>query len=131
MVYVLHPRGNAQTLSAEHLQRIMPVMPDEVAPTTPAAGIEAFRGWSILAVILIGYPLGHSIVTRGFGASWTINAYNAVFLIGALLLQGRPREPGPGLRRRRPHGVGGHPAVSVLRRDLRDHQQHRPGRLAG
>ena len=90
MVYVLHPRGNAQTLSAEHLQRIMPVMPDEVAPTTPAAGIEAFRGWSILAVILIGYPLGHSIVTRGFGASWTINAYNAVFLIGALLLQGRP-----------------------------------------
>ena len=90
MVYVLHPRGNTQTLSEEHLQRIMPVMPDEVATTTPAAGIEAFRGWSILAVILIGYPLGYSIVTRGFGASWTINAYNAVFLIGALLLQGRP-----------------------------------------
>lgn len=90
MVYVLHPRGNVQTLSDEHLRRIMPVMPDEVAPTTPAAGMEAFRGWSILAAILIGYPLGYSIVTNGFGASWTINAYNAVFLIGALLLQGRP-----------------------------------------
>ena len=90
MVHILHPRENAQTLDDDQLQRIMPVMPDEVAATTPAAGIEAFRGWSILAVILIGYPLGHSIVTNGFGASWTINAYNAVFLIGALVLQGRP-----------------------------------------
>ena len=89
MVYILHPRENAWTLSEEHLQRIMPVMPEE-EPTTPADGIEAFRGWNFLAVFLIGYPLGHSIVTRGFGASWTINAYNAVFLIGALLLQGRP-----------------------------------------
>ena len=31
-----------------------------------------------LAVILLAYPLGHSIVTRGFGTTWTINAYNAV-----------------------------------------------------
>ena len=30
------------------------------------------------------------MVTRGFGATWTINAYNAVFLLAALLLQGRP-----------------------------------------
>ena len=90
MVYMLHPRDNPQTLGEEQLQRIMPVMPDEAESATPAAGIEAFRGWSILAAILIGYPLGHSIVTNGFGASWTINAYNAVFLIGALLLQGRP-----------------------------------------
>ena len=90
MVYMLHPRDNPQTLREEQLQRIMPVMPDEAESATPAAGIEAFRGWNILAVILIGYPLGHSIVTNGFGASWTINAYNAVFLIGALLLQGRP-----------------------------------------
>ena len=52
--------------------------------------MEAFPGWVILAAILIGYPLGHSIVTRGFGASWTINAYNAVFLVSALLLQGSP-----------------------------------------
>ena len=90
MVYVLHPRENSQTLSEGQLQRIMPVLQDEAEPTTPAAGLEASRGWSILAVILIGYPLGHSIVTNGFGASWTINAYNAVFLIAALLLQGRP-----------------------------------------
>ena len=65
-------------------------MPEESKPTTPAGGMEHFRGWVILAAVLIGYPLGYSIVTRGFGASWTINSYNAVFLIGALLLQERP-----------------------------------------
>ena len=90
MVALLHPRQNARTLSEDELHTIMPVMPEATDPTTPAGGIDAFRGWIFLAVILIGYPLGHSIVTQGFGASWTINAYNAVFLIGALLLQGRP-----------------------------------------
>ena len=90
MVAILHPRQNPHTLSEDQLQQMMPVLPDDAEPTTPAARIEAFRGWVFLAVILIGYPLGHSIVTRGFGASWTINAYNAVFLIGALLLQGTP-----------------------------------------
>ncbi len=90
MVALLHPRQNARTLSEDELNTIMPVMPETADPTTPAGGIDAFRGWIFLAVILIGYPLGHSIVTQGFGASWTINAYNAVFLIGALLLQGRP-----------------------------------------
>ena len=90
MVAILHPRQNPRTLSEDQLQRIMPVLPDDAEPTTPAGRIEGFRGWIFLAVILIGYPLGHSIVTRGFGASWTINAYNAVFLIGALLLQGTP-----------------------------------------
>ena len=90
MVALLHPRQNARTLSEDELNTIMPVMPEAADPTTPAGGIDAFRGWIFLAVILIGYPLGHSIVTQGFGASWTINAYNAVFLIGALLLQGRP-----------------------------------------
>ena len=90
MVALLHPRQNARTLSEDELNMIMPVMPEAADPTTPAGGIDAFRGWIFLAVILIGYPLGHSIVTQGFGASWTINAYNAVFLIGALLLQGRP-----------------------------------------
>lgn len=90
MVAVLHPRRNARTLTEDELAAIMPSMPDEVKPTTPAAGIEAFRGWIFLAVILIGYPLGHAIATQGFGASWTINAYNAVFLMGAMLLQGTP-----------------------------------------
>ena len=101
---LLHPRQNPRTLSEDQLQQIMPVMPEEVEPTTPAARIEAFRGWIFLAVILIGYPLGRSFTTEvlsgsqpfvtsfetWFGANWTINAYNAVFLIGALLLQGRP-----------------------------------------
>ena len=89
-VMLLHPRRNVQTLSSEQIERMMPVLPEEQTPDTPASHMESFRGWMILAAILIGYPLGYSIVTRGFGASWTINAYNAVFLVTALLLQGRP-----------------------------------------
>ena len=92
MVALLHPRQNARTLSEDQLQRIMPAKPERMEPTTPAGRIEASRSWIILAVVLIGYPLGHSIVTNGFGASWTINAYNAVFIIGALLLQGTPAD---------------------------------------
>ena len=124
MVAILHPRRNPRTLSEDQLQHIMPVLPEQVEPTTPAARIEAFRGWIFLAVILIGYPLGHSIVTNGFGASWTINAYNAVFLIGALLLQGTPANLV------RAFGNGARAASGVILqfpfygRDLRGHQQH-------
>ncbi len=89
-VMLLHPRRNIQTLSSEQIDQMMPVLPDEQAPESPAHRMEAFRGWIVLAAILIGYPLGYSMVTRGFGATWTINAYNAVFLVTALLLQGRP-----------------------------------------
>ena len=90
MVMLLHPRQNVQTLTSDQIDRMMPTLPDEQAPETPAARMEASRGWIVLAAILIGYPLGYSMVTRGFGATWTINAYNAVFLVAALLLQGRP-----------------------------------------
>ena len=90
MLWILHPRKNAWTITEDQLELMMPTMPEEVEPKTPGARMEAFRGWIFLAAVLIGYPLGHSIVTRGFGASWTINSYNAVFLVGALLLQGRP-----------------------------------------
>ncbi len=89
-VVALHPRGNPRTMTEEQLDRIMPSLPVPDDKKGPAARMEAFPGWVILAAILIGYPLGHSIVTRGFGASWTINAYNAVFLVAALLLQWRP-----------------------------------------
>ena len=108
MVAILHPRKNARTLTEDQLQLIMPVLPDAAATATPAGRIEAFRGWIFLAVILIGYPLGYSIVTRGFGASWTINAYNAVFLIGALLLQGTPANLV------RAFGNGAHTASGVI-----------------
>ena len=90
MVMLLHPRQNVQTLTSEQIDRMMPTLPEEQPPETPAARMEASRGWIVLAAILIGYPLGYSMVTRGFGATWTINAYNAVFLVAALLLQGRP-----------------------------------------
>ena len=89
-VVALHPRGVPKTLTDEQIDRMMPTLPEPIPSDTPAGGLESFRGWVILAAVLIGYPLGHSMVTRGFGATWTINAYNAVFLLAALLLQGRP-----------------------------------------
>jgi short-chain fatty acids transporter len=87
----LHPRRGALTLTPEQVEQILPAPPEpDRPPATPAARIDAFRGWVWLAVVLLAYPLGHSIVTRGFGTSWTINAYNAAFLCAALLLHGRP-----------------------------------------
>jgi short-chain fatty acids transporter len=87
----LHPRRDVVTLTPEQVEAILPVPPEaDATPRTPAERLEAFRGWVWLAAILLAYPLGHSIATRGFGTSWTINAYNAVFLVAALLLHGRP-----------------------------------------
>ncbi len=87
----LHPRRDAVTLSAEEVERILPAPPALPAVAdTPAGRLDAFRGWVVLAALLLAYPLGHSIVERGFGSSWTINAYNVTFLTAALLLHGRP-----------------------------------------
>ncbi len=90
-VVALHPRRDVVTFEPEHLDAILPAPPPAPEPpSTPGARIESFRGWVLLAALLIAYPLGHAILTRGFGTSWTINAYNAVFLAAALLLQGHP-----------------------------------------
>ena len=90
-VVALHPGSNPHTLSREQIDRILPVPPEVEPPgSSPAGRLESFGGWTLLAAILIAYPLGHSVVTQGFGATWTINTYNMVFLIGALLLQGSP-----------------------------------------
>jgi short-chain fatty acids transporter len=87
----LHPRRGAITLTPEQVDRILPAPPeDPEPPDTPAGRLDRFRGWVLLAAVLLAYPLGHSIVTKGFGASWTINAYNVAFLTAALLLHGRP-----------------------------------------
>jgi short-chain fatty acids transporter len=87
----LHPRRDPVTLTPEQVERILPRPPEELPrPGTPGSRVDAFRGWTMLAAILLGYPLGHSIATRGFGTSWTIDAYNTVFLAAALLLHGRP-----------------------------------------
>jgi len=90
-VLAIHPRQNVRTLTREEIDQIMPTAPQVNRNwNSPADWMEGFRGWILLAAILIGYPLGYSLVTKGFGATWTINAYNMVFLIGALVLQGRP-----------------------------------------
>ena len=86
---LLHPRTGARTMSAEQAESIMPKPPlEDAPPNTPAEHIDQFRGWVLLAMVLLGYPLGHSIMTKGFGTSWTINAYNITFLVLALLLHG-------------------------------------------
>ena len=55
---------------------------------SPVASIDFVAG-RILAAVLIAYPLGYTLITRGM-AAWNINAYNMVFLTLALLLHGRP-----------------------------------------
>jgi short-chain fatty acids transporter len=102
-VTALHPRRGAVTMPVEQAEALIPKPPDLAeAPNTPAGRLDAFPGWVLLAVLLIAYPLGHSMVTRGFGQSWTINAYNMVFLVGALLLHRNPRSFADACRR----GVG-------------------------
>lgn len=87
----LHPRKNPMTLSPEQIAAILPQPPQALeVDATPAGALNRFPGWIWLAVILLAYPLGHSIATKGFGTSWTINAYNTVFLVIAMLLHGRP-----------------------------------------
>ncbi len=89
-VLALHPKEGRVTLTPEQLDAILPEPPAEPpVPDTPAGSMDRFRGWVLLAAALMAYPLGHSIVTKGFGTSWTINAYNVVFLVTALLLHGR------------------------------------------
>lgn len=87
----LHPARGAVTLTDEQLERILPKPPVDDAPSgLPGRRIERQRLWTWLAIALLAYPLAHSIATRGFGASWTINAYNVAFLVLALALHGRP-----------------------------------------
>ncbi len=87
---LLHPREGVRTLTQEQAEAIMPKPPQEdPPPRSPAEYLDQFRGWILLAIVLLAYPLGHSIVTRGFGTSWTINAYNVTFLVLALILHGR------------------------------------------
>jgi short-chain fatty acids transporter len=90
-VLALHPRRGAVTLSEDQLRAILPRPPAPPASAdTPAARLDRFPGFAWLAVGLLAYPLVHSIVIRGFGTSWTINAYNVTFLTAALLLHRRP-----------------------------------------
>ena len=87
---MLHPRKDVLTLSPAQVDAMMPSIPDlPLERLTTAGRLDRFRGWTIFAAVLIGYPLGHALVTRGLTA-WNINAYNMVFLTMALLLHGRP-----------------------------------------
>lgn len=87
----LHPRSGALTVAPDVAESLLPKLPPEPPPrATPGGALDRFRGWIWLAAALVAYPLAHAIATRGFGTTWTIDSYNAVFLISALLLHGRP-----------------------------------------
>lgn len=89
-VALLHPRQGARTLRPAEAEAIMPLPPESDPPaTTPAEYLDRFPGWVWLAIVLLLYPLGTTIATRGFAQSWTIDAYNTVFLALALMLHGR------------------------------------------
>jgi short-chain fatty acids transporter len=88
---LLHPRHGAVSLSEAEVAAILPqppVVPANVA--TPAGRLERWRGFTWIAAALILAALGHRFATQGIGASWTIDAYNTVFLAAALLLHGHP-----------------------------------------
>lgn len=90
-ILALHPRSGAVTLSPAEVDAILPRPPPPLAEASSFADrVNGWRGWCWLAALLFALPLGHGFVTRGVGATWTINAYNEVFLIVALLLHGRP-----------------------------------------
>ena len=91
VILALHPRRGAVTLSPGEVKAILPRPPDEqILHPTPAGWLDAQPFWVWLAGLLFGWPLLHSMLTRGFGDTWNINAYNAFFLMAALLLHGRP-----------------------------------------
>ena len=86
---MLHPKKNARILTEDEIKNIIPKPPKELTQASrPADFIDRFRGWILLAIVLLAYPLGHSIINQGFGTSWTINAYNITFLVIALILHG-------------------------------------------
>lgn len=88
---LLHPDRDARTLAREQVDAILPAPPPpEPKAATPAARLDAFPGFNALAALLLAYPLGARIAQHGFGASWTIDAYNTVFLALALALHVRP-----------------------------------------
>ncbi len=90
-VLALHPTRNPVCLSPQQVAAILPKPPGAIPrATTPGARLDAFPGWTLLAVGLILYWLIASIYTRGFGTTWTINAYNMSFLSAALLLHWNP-----------------------------------------
>jgi short-chain fatty acids transporter len=90
-IMALHPRSGALVVSPEQAEALLPKPPaSPPALDSPAGRADRWRIWVWLAALLLGYPLLHSMVTRGFGATWNINAYNTLFLLAALLLHGRP-----------------------------------------
>jgi short-chain fatty acids transporter len=91
-VLAVHPaEPDRVTLTPKQVEAIIPTPPEiPEGRDSPAGRIDQSRFWVLFAAALILYPLGHAIITQGFGRAWTIDAYNMTFLAAALLLHGRP-----------------------------------------
>lgn len=88
---LLHPARGAKNLSEQEVLAMMPHIAEiPLSEGTPAAAISRFSGWSWMAALLLAYPLGYGFIHAGFGATWTINAYNASFFVLALVLHRNP-----------------------------------------
>ena len=129
-VMLLHPRRNVQTLTSDQIDRMMPTLPEDQPPESPAGRMEAFPGWVILAAILIGYPLGYSHRHPRLRRLVDHQRLQRGLPGGGAAAPGPAVQPGARVRQRRPDRVRRHPAVPLLRGHLRRHQQHRPRRLA-
>lgn len=91
VVVALHPRHGSVSISRADAEALLPAPPPEPpAPATPAARADASRFFTRLAALLVLGALAHRFATKGVATSWTIDAYNAVFLGAALLLHGHP-----------------------------------------
>jgi short-chain fatty acids transporter len=91
VILALHPRRGVVTLSPGEVRAILPRPPaEQILHPTPAGWLDAQPLWVWLAALLLGWPLLHSMLTRGFGDTWNINAYNSFFLLAGLLLHGSP-----------------------------------------
>ncbi len=89
----IHPSTGAKTLDEAQLAQILPTAPSDPpkeGSRSVAERLDDFAPWTWLAAILLAFPVVSSVVTRGFGATWTINAYNAVFLALGLALHSNP-----------------------------------------
>lgn len=89
-IIALHPsRGTASPTAAPQIDRDnREAFSAPHGPITPAARIDRMALWPFFIAILLVYSLAYSFWARGFGATWTINAYNMILLAAALLLHG-------------------------------------------
>ncbi len=99
--------------------------------STPAEWLEYAPILSILIATLGLAYIAQVLAVKGPMAALDLNTYNLLFLMMGLLLHWRPRSFVRAVNDAVPATAGVLHAVSVLRRNFRDHHVFRAGREAG